>query len=382
MLQKKIAVTGIGAVVLPPVPGQKPLEDLIFETVNEALTDARIAIEDIDSVVMACSDLTDGRVISCMTTGGAAGVYYKDMTNISSSADHGFIAACMKILAGEADRCLVVSWGKASVAAFAQIDPLTLDYLYLRPLQLNRVTAAAIRATRYLAETQVDERLLARVVCRNKKNGLKTPYGQDCRPTEIEQVLSSPYVSWPLRKEFIVPESDGACALVLQSGESLRTTAVAPAWVVGLGWTADSYWSGGKSSRLSTSQGSAAQRAKQMSARFGREREIDVAEISAFSAYDELISYEELGFCARGGGAEFFEQVERGEHKPFISPSGGLFCFNPPFAANLFRIAEAAYQVTSRAGDHQVPKATNALAHCVSGLFRESCSVVMLSGDP
>lgn len=382
MPEKRVAVTGIGTVVLSPAAAEQSLEDLIFQTVNAALADARIAIQDVDSVVMACSDLTDGRVISCMTTGGAAGVYYKDMTNISSSADHGFIAACMKILSGEADCCLVVSWGKASVVSFEQIDPLTLDYLYLRPLQLNRVTAAALRATRYLTETQVSERLLARVVCRNRENGSKTPYAQDCGPTEIEQVLSSPFLSWPLRKEFIATESDGACALVLQSDKSLQTTGIDPAWVVGLGWTADTYWSGGKSHRLSKSRILAAQRAQRMSGKSGREREIDVAEISAFSVYDELISYEELGFCEKGEGQEFFKQVGRGQHKPFISPSGGLFCCNPPFAANLFRIAEAAYQVTNRAGDHQVPKATNALAHCISGLFREYCSVVLLSGDP
>jgi acetyl-CoA C-acetyltransferase len=61
-----------------------------------------------------------------------------------------------------------------------------------------------------------------------------------------------------------------------------------------------------------------------------------------------------------------------------INPSGGLLCSNPGFGSNLVRIAEAAEQVRGTAGARQVPEARTALAFCVSGLFKENASAVVL----
>jgi len=51
----------------------------------------------------------------------------------------------------------------------------------------------------------------------------------------------------------------------------------------------------------------------------------------------------------------------------FCDPSGGVLCTNPIGAAGLIRVAEAALQVTGKAGEHQVEGAKLALSHAMGG---------------
>ena len=62
-----------------------------------------------------------------------------------------------------------------------------------------------------------------------------------------------------------------------------------------------------------------------------------------------------------------------------VNPSGGMLSSNPYTAVGLFRVAEAALQVTNRAGGRQVPGARTALAQGMSGICGQSNTVVILS---
>jgi acetyl-CoA C-acetyltransferase len=50
-----------------------------------------------------------------------------------------------------------------------------------------------------------------------------------------------------------------------------------------------------------------------------------------------------------------------------VNPSGGCMGANPIGATGLIRLAEAARQVTGKAGDYQVPDAKNALVQAGGG---------------
>ncbi|TFG38189.1 MAG: hypothetical protein E4H39_00855 [Syntrophobacterales bacterium] len=49
-------------------------------------------------------------------------------------------------------------------------------------------------------------------------------------------------------------------------------------------------------------------------------------------------------------------------------PSGGVLCANPIGATGLVRLAEAAMQVTGKAGAHQIEGAKLALSHAMGGI--------------
>ena len=63
-----------GAVVsMTWADASRSLEELIFAGVSSALTTSGIAIDAIDSVVLAAHDMVDGRSLSSMVTAPAAG---------------------------------------------------------------------------------------------------------------------------------------------------------------------------------------------------------------------------------------------------------------------------------------------------------------------
>jgi acetyl-CoA C-acetyltransferase len=109
-------------------------------------------------------------------------------------------------------------------------------------------------------------------------------------------------------------------------------------------------------------------------------KEIDAAELYDVTSYHELMEYEALGFCAGGEGGRLMERgaTSLGGELP-VNPSGGMLSSNPYTAVGLFRVAEAALQVTGRAAGRQVPGAKVALAHGMSGICGQSNCVAILS---
>jgi acetyl-CoA C-acetyltransferase len=109
-------------------------------------------------------------------------------------------------------------------------------------------------------------------------------------------------------------------------------------------------------------------------------KEIDVAEIYDVTSYHELMEYEALGFCEEGDGGKLIDSgsTSMGGELP-VNPSGGMLSSNPYIAVGLFRVAEAALQVTNQAGSRQVVGAKTALAHGMSGICGQSNTVIILS---
>jgi acetyl-CoA C-acetyltransferase len=97
-------------------------------------------------------------------------------------------------------------------------------------------------------------------------------------------------------------------------------------------------------------------------------RQFDVAELQEPYTCFELSYYESLGLCAEGGAAELIAagETEMTGSLP-VNPSGGCMGANPIGATALIRLAEAAMQVTGKAGAHQVPGASLALTQAGGG---------------
>jgi acetyl-CoA C-acetyltransferase len=97
-------------------------------------------------------------------------------------------------------------------------------------------------------------------------------------------------------------------------------------------------------------------------------RQFDVAELQEPYTCFELSYYEGLGLCPAGSAAELIASGETavGGSLP-VNPSGGCMGANPIGATALIRLAEAAMQVTGKAGQHQVPDASLALVQAGGG---------------
>ena len=110
-------------------------------------------------------------------------------------------------------------------------------------------------------------------------------------------------------------------------------------------------------------------------------RQFDVAELQEPYTCFELSYYEGLGLCPPGRAAELIGSgaTEMDGDIP-CNPSGGCMGANPIGATALIRLAEAAMQVTDKAGEHQIPDARMALVQAGGG-WANLRGVAVVSAD-
>jgi acetyl-CoA C-acetyltransferase len=164
----------------------------------------------------------------------------------------------------------------------------------------------------------------------------------------------------------------------LASEEKAKQLTEMPVWIKGVGWSVDDYFLGDRNF-LNGGLKRAAQKAYAMAGISKPLGEINVAEICEPYSYQELLWYEQLGFCREGEGGKFIDKgMTSLDGKLPVNPSGGVLAANPYVARGLIRIAEAALQVMGEAENRQVPDVKTALAHSTHGLAGQHHSVVIL----
>jgi acetyl-CoA C-acetyltransferase len=375
-----VAILGVGMTRIEGAKKDQKLDDMVFEASSKALAEASVTRDDIDSVVISGCDELDGRCISSMLLAMPAGAYLKDETKVTDEGCYGVILAAMRLMTGLFDLSLVVSWCKTSEAPVSDVMRMRWDPFYHRPFGMNHITSSALMAGVYKSRYSLPLEIPARVVVKNRKSGAKNLNAHLQSPIKLQEVRTSPVVSWPLRVLDCAPESDGACALVLASSRKARELKRDPVWLSGFGWAADSYYLGGRDLSDLRSLRIAAGKAYKMAKIKNPLKEIDIAEVSDFSSYHELMVYEGLGFCNPGQAQDLIKEgfTDREGALP-VNPSGGLLSSNPFTASGLFRVCEAYLQVAGNAGNHQVKGVKRALAHGSSGFCAQGNAVFILS---
>ena len=125
---------------------RRNLSELIFDTTRRAIDDAGHGLTGIDSVVLAAHDLVDGRSLSSMVTGPAAGAYLRDEIRYGDDGAGAFAAAVTRIESGESERSIVAAWGRASEHNVDAVSRVLFDPFFGRPLGLEELHVSALRA--------------------------------------------------------------------------------------------------------------------------------------------------------------------------------------------------------------------------------------------
>jgi acetyl-CoA acetyltransferase len=228
----------------------------------------------------------------------------------------------------------------------------------------------ALRAQRVMRESGVTKEHLARVVVKNRANGANNPNAMYQSTTTAEDVLASRVVCEPLHLHMLCSPNEGAAAVVVQraqdgsggvrfAGGALRSHL--PGSVLGEATP----MSGVDDVDIKPPSMLAAEAAYE-EAGLGPE-DLDVVECQDTDAARELLGYEELHLCERGGSAALLESgaTEAGGKLP-VNPSGGLLAKGEPLgASSLGQVVELTQQLRGTAGARQVDGATVALAHTV-----------------
>jgi len=377
-LTRDVAIVGIGRAQCEAKKGDKSLNEIIFQAARAALEDAGIEREDVDNIVLAASDQLDGRAISSMVLACPAGSYLKDEIKICQDGSTAVAMAYMRV-ASDYNVSLVVSWTKCSESPSLQISNLGCEPFFNRPMGLNHITTAALQASAYVNAYRVGPSDASKVVIKNRANGAANPLSHLQKPVTIEEIESSPLVSWPLRRLHIPPESDGACALVMVSSKKAREINRMPIWVSGIGWATDTYYMGSRDlSRIESLQ-RAAKMAYRMAGITNPQQDLDLIELQEISAYHELMNYESLGLCDPGEGRTLIEQGVTSKKGDLpVNLSGGALSSNPVFCTGLIGVAEVAAQIRGDAGNQVKGQVRTALAHGTYGFCGQGNTVIIL----
>lgn len=276
----------------------------------------------------------------------------------------------------------------------AQASDMNFDY----PVGGFYTGYYAMMVVRHMHEFGTTERQLALVSVKAHANAAHNPYAQRRNPVTVEQVLASPYVSYPLKMLDICAMSDGAACVILASEDAARKVVASPVRVSGVGCGSDMMRLAdrprGKLSRFPWEEGAedaghdfpgvhscragriAAAEAYRMAGITDPVRDLSFVELHDAFTSSEIQTYEDLGLCRYGEGGRFIEEGRstlRGDLP--VNPSGGLLaCGHPIGATGLMQAVFALWQLQGRIAEHfggdgtlQVPAARRGLIHSHAG---------------
>lgn len=365
----------IGCAIRPAIASRdRSLEEIIYDTTQQALADVGLTTEDIDGIVVGCNDQLDGRAISVMMASGAVGGVDRDILSTPSGSEHAFILGALRVASGHFQTQLVVAWSPTEASSIPEAERLAADPYFHRRLPLDELSAHALQAAALEHAMPGVRDVAARVMAKNRRHGTLAYPGQLLRPGPAR---------WPLAAGTTTNPVTGCVAVVLATADFIGERNLADvAWIRGMGWATEPSFLGDRDLATAPALAAAAQQAYAEAGITDPVAQFDVVEITDATPYAELLAYEALGLCARRDwAARVGDGTFTREGRLPVNLSGGVQTFNPVFCTGLIRFAEIANQVRGCAGAHQHTNARNGLAQAGSGFAMQYQAAIVLGGE-
>ena len=108
-------------------------------------------------------------------------------------------------------------------------------------------------------------------------------------------------------------------------------------------------------------------------------KDINVAQLYDCFTITVIVELEDLGFCGKGEGGAYVEEVGIGLNSvmPVTTHGGLLSCAHPGTAGGMMHVIEAVRQLRNEARGRQVPNAKLALVHGNGGIIGLHCTLIL-----
>jgi acetyl-CoA C-acetyltransferase len=375
---RKVAVIGVGHSNVG-VRKDVNLSELTYEAVKPALEDASVSMRDIDFVSFASVGGMYEEALPAVVAAEYTGLTGAGLVRCEAACASGsaaFYTSFLNVASGMSDLCMALG-----VEKMTEVDTPTMmemigragSYLWeFHNFGMTFPAYYALYASAHMAEYGTTEEDMAEVAIKAHKYGALNPVARFQKETNMDQVLSSFLVAWPLKLYDCSPICDGSAAVILASEEKVKELGIeTPIWVKGIGHSSDTANLSKRDDFLGLRASVDASRKAYDMAGVGP-GDFDVATVHDCFTIAELLAYEDLGFAERGKGAELLRegQTEVGGSIP-VNVDGGLKAKGHPVGATgCSMIYELTKQLRDEADTRkrQVPlKKNRALAHNVGG---------------
>lgn len=369
-----IAITGIAHTKFGKL-ADDTVESLVVSVVTDALADAGLEAGQVDEVFVGQfnSGLVPLAFPSSLVMQADDALFGTPMTHVENACASGSAAVhqgIKSIKAGCAKTVLVIGVEKMTHAGADKVGAALLgaDYELAGTDSTTGFAGLFARvAEAYIAQHGDINQTLAMIASKNHANGMKNPYAQLHKEFSVEfcatESEKNPVVAGPLKRTDCSPVSDGAAALVLQTGVDTGLAQIA-----GFAQANDFLPAEKKEPTAFAGTELAIRRALDM-AGVGLD-DLSLAEVHDCFTIAELVIYEAMGLTPRGEGRRALDEGwVYADGKLPINVSGGLKSKGHPVGATgVSQHVMAAMQLSGRAGDMQVANASRALVHNMGGL--------------
>jgi acetyl-CoA C-acetyltransferase len=376
-IRDAVAIVGAGCCKFGENWDQAP-SDMIVDAAYEAYADAGIEEpqRQIDAVFTGslysqkgpheCSDAL--KLWKPVTT----------VSNYCATGTDAFRCGVFSIAAGMYDTVLVVGYDKPKDRG---VSGPSVMMTQVRDLPQTPAGWFALCAATYFDKYGATREDLGRIAVKNHRNGTLAPKSFLKREITLEEHANARMISWPFGLYDCAAQTDGAAAVVLTRADLASGFRDDPVWVKGVTVQAGPNPQKDPHNdflRWKPTEMAAADVYAQAGITDPR-RQIDVAQVHDCFTLTELLSYEDLGFCAKGSAKEHIASgaFELGGELP-VNTDGGLKTFGHPTGATGVRMLyENVLQLQGRAGKRQVPNAQLALSHNIGG-HPTACGIAIL----
>jgi len=227
----------------------------------------------------------------------------------------------------------------------------------------------ALFAQRHMHEFGTTREQLAAVAVKNHYYGARNEKALFRKEIEVAKALASDPVASPFTVYDCCANADGAACLILAGEEQARQAGDRVVWLDGVGCASASMSVLRRPDLVSLPSAVEASRQAYRMAGIGP-KQVGVAEVHDCFTIAEILAYEDLGFCEKGGGGAFIEarQSYIGGSTP-VNVDGGLKAKGHPIGATGVSMAyEIVRQLRGDCGERQVPGADVGLTHNVGGI--------------
>ncbi len=370
-----VAIIGAGQIRYGMFP-ERTLKDMFHEAAREALADIDKGLDPKD---------VDEAFIGSLSTGGAqlgnlAPLMLEAAGMIGASARH-VENACASSSYALRD---AVATGRARIAMAGGIEkmsdlPRERNRLWLgisgdveweRLAGTNFAGIYAMMARRYTHDYGTTKEQITSVAVKNRNNAVANPKAQFRTPMELDYALKAPNLASPLSFADACGLTDGASMAIVCAADIARDFTDQPVLVAGSGAASDFVAVHDRPSMTMLKAVSEAANEAYDMAGIGPD-DIDFAEVHDCFAIAELLSYEDLGFCERGGAGKLVaDGVTARDGKRPVNGSGGLIGKGHPIGATgIGQVCEVVAQLRGRAMDaeRQLKSPCYGLTHNVGG---------------
>ena len=374
---RRVGIAGVGIVPFDKYEDEL-VEDIARPAVIAALKDADLERSRIEAAFV--SHLYQGEVLGQRIL---KGLRFPEITitNIENACAGGSSAvreAWLSIKTGQHDVVLVIGAEKMGRGLINFVSPdVELALGNTAPAQY------ALAAQRHMHEFGTTPAAFAQVGVKSRYHASLNPNARFRDTLTLDEVLTSRPIADPITLYQCCRNGSGAAALVLATEAICAERSGAKVWIESSGLAsimAD------KEQRDLTSFGAtrAAAAMAYEDAGIGAE-DIDIVELHDAFTTGELLHYEGLGLCAKGGGEQLVKDgaTTLGGKVP-VNVSGGLLSKSHPLGATgVAQFCELTWQLRGEAEGRQVEEVKTALAHSQGGTGLEAgatCVTVLTRG--